>query len=154
MAKINLFHKLARNLKTRIFTVPLEDYYFNTFTEYFSEIYEFALHIAISQELLGLEENEILQQNKAADIIRRYRIKYPMMIYDAKSTMFYIYQVKSRIAQKFKDYTTTENRKLLLESSTVPELYKSITIKPGAFKLNVYSKMHLSQYFKENYLKL
>lgn len=150
----NLFHKLAKNANSFLFAITLEDYYFNNFTDYFSEICETALQLAISQELLGLKEVKKLQETKATDIVTRGREKYPSMPYDAKVTMFHIQQVKDRIVRKFHNYTTKESKRQLLDALAIPDIYKSITARPGACKLELYIRPNLTKYFKENYLNL
>lgn len=151
MSSTNLIHTLAKNLKTRVFSISLEDYYFSNYTDYFAEIHDFALQLAISEQLLGITCNEALQRHKAQDITRKYRLKYADMTYDDSNTLFYIRQVALRLMQHFQQHTTDQSRQLLIESTCVPDIYKGITVKANAFKLDVYAKTTLLCGFNVDY---
>ena len=149
MLVTNLFHKLARNAKKQIFAVALEEQYFNNFPDYFSEIFETATQLAISEEILEVKDTDKLQVTRAFGIVTRNSKKYINLPYDVKLTVFFIDQIKSRITSEFHRLTTTDSKKALLNTVSLTDLYKCVESKASPYKLAVCVRPDLVKYFKE-----
>ena len=149
MSVLNLFHHLARNAKKQIFTIALEDQYFNNFPDYFSEIFETATQLAIYEEILETRDTDRLQINRMLGILTRNNKKYVKLPYDAKLTLFFIDQIKSPIASEFNRLTTAESKKALLSTVSFSEIFQCITCKATPYKLVVSVRPDLVKYFKE-----
>lgn len=149
MSVTNLFHRLARNAKKQIFSIALEEQYFNNFPDYFSEIFETATQLAISEEILEVKDTDKLQITRAMGIVHRHRKKYVTLPYDEKLTLFFIDQIKVRIASEFNRLTTAESKKTLLNTIPLTDLYKYVDCKARPYKLTVCVHPDLVKYFKE-----
>ena len=149
MSVTNLFHRLARNAKKQIFSIALEEQYFNNFPDYFSEIFETATQLAISEEILEVKDTGKLKLVRAAGTTSRSNMKYATLPYDVTLTIFFIDQIKAKLAVEFNRLTTPEDKKALLDAIPLTDIYKCLTCKASAYKLTVSVRPDLAKYFKK-----